>query len=83
MNPSYTNIFNHCTYSAVEGRKSANPFVGHVISDECNPNHYIQKAGSVNQSKEKDVEKIATVYKEGTLIKSIADKSLKIIKDDA
>ena len=33
-NPSYTNMFNHYMYLEVEDRNGANPFVGHVLSDE-------------------------------------------------
>ena len=40
MNPSYTIMFNHM-YLEVEDRKSANPFVGHVLND--NGTHIIMK----------------------------------------
>ena len=81
MNASYTNMFNNYMYLAVEDRKSANLFVGHVLSDEWNPYHYVKK--SANKSKEKDVEKVGKASEEGTLIKSTVDKATKIAKDDA
>ena len=56
-----------CSF-VVADRKSANQFVYHDY---------------VNQPKEKDVEKIASMSKEGTMIKSIVDVLAKITKDDA
>ena len=55
MNPSYTNMLNHYLYLAVKDRKSANPFVGHVLSDEWNPNYYEKETSFAVQPKEKDV----------------------------
>ena len=45
---------------AVEDRKSANPFVGHELSDEWNPYHYVKESGSVNEPK-KDVKRMVQV----------------------
>ena len=45
-NPPCTNIFNHYMYLAVEGRKSANTFVGCVLSDEWNPYHFVKESGT-------------------------------------
>ena len=67
-------------YLAVEDRKSTYPFVGHVLSDKWKP---YQESGSVNQPKENDVEKLSTVSKEGTWIKSIVEKASKFTKNDA
>ena len=44
-------------YLALKGRKSANPFVGPVLSNEWNPYHFVKESGSANNPKEKDVEK--------------------------
>ena len=76
-------MFNDYMYLAVEERKSANPFVGHVPSDEWNPYHCVKESGSDNQPKKKDVEKVGRVSEEGTLIKSTVEKAAKIAKDDA
>ena len=81
-NPSYTNMFNNHMYLAIEDRKSANPFVGHVLSDEQNPYHYVKESGSVVQPKEKDVEMVGTASEEGALIKSSVEKAAEITKDD-
>ena len=70
-------------YLVVEERKSANPFVGHVLSNEWNTYHYVKEKNSANQPKEKDVEKVGAVYEESTLIKSTAEKVTEITKDDA
>ena len=69
-------------YLAVEDRKSANPFIGHVLSDEWNPYHYVKESGSAVLPKEKDVEKV------GTLLKRVHSssplwKTTEITKDDA
>ena len=69
-------------YLAGEGRKSVNPFVGHVLSDECNPCYYVRESDSDNQPKEKDMEKVGTVSGEGTLIKFSLEKATEITKDD-
>ena len=69
-------------YLAVDDTKSVNPFVGHVLSDEWNPYHYEKESGSLNQPKEKDLEKSGTVSEEGTLIKSTVEKAAEITKDD-
>ena len=47
-NPSYINMFNHYIYLAVDDRKSANTFVGHVLNDEWNPYHYLNESGFAN-----------------------------------
>ena len=69
-------------YLAVEDRKSANPFIGHVLSDEWNPYYYVKESGSA-VPKEKDVKKFGTDYKERTLIKFTVEKATEIISDDA
>ena len=83
INPSYTNMFNHYMYLAVEDRKSENPYVGHVLSDKLNTYHYVKEAGSAKQLKEKDVKKVGTASEEGTLIKSTVEKATEISKDDS
>ena len=60
MNLSYTNMFNHYMYLAVEDRKSANPFVSHVLNDEWNPYYHEMESGSAVWPKEKDVKKVRT-----------------------
>ena len=70
-------------YVAVEDRKSANPFVGHVLSDEWNPYYYVMESSSTVQPKEKDVEKVGTASEEGTLIMFTVKEASEIIKDDA
>ena len=74
---SYTNMFSHHMYLVVEDKKIANPFVGHVLSDEWSPYHYVKESGSVNQPKAKDVEKVGTVPEEGKIIKHLLKKPLK------
>ena len=83
MNPFYTNMFNCYMYLAVEDRKSENPFVGHVLSDEWNPYHYIRESASAVKAKKEDVEKVGIVSEEVTLIKSTVVKATKNSKDDA
>ena len=56
INPSYTNMFNHYMYLALEDRKSANTFSGHYLSDEWNPYHYVKESGSAVQPKEMDAD---------------------------
>ena len=83
MNSSFTNFLNNYLHLAVEDRKSANSFVGHVLSDEWNPYYYEKESGSAVQPKEKDVEKVGTVFDEGTHIQSTVEKTTEITKDDA
>ena len=83
INPSYTNIINQYIYLAVEDRKSANPFVGHVLSDKLIPYHDTKKLGSAVQLKEKDVEKVGTASEESTLIKSTVEKAAEITNNDS
>ena len=52
-----------------------NFFVGHVLSDEWNPYHYVKEADSVIQSKKECVEKDGAISKKATLIKSAVDKA--------
>ena len=54
-----------------------------MLSDEWNPYHYAKESGFANKLKEEDVEKIGTVFEEGTWIKSTVEKAFKITKDDA
>ena len=54
-----------------------------MLSDEWNPYHYVKEASSVNQPKEKDVEKVGIVSEKGTLIKSSVENATAITKDDA
>ena len=75
MNLSYTNMFHHYMYLEVEDRKNANPFVGHVLSAECNPYYYVKEPSSAVQPKEKDVEKVGAALGEGTCIKFTVEKS--------
>ena len=70
-------------YLAVEDTKSANPFVGHVLSDELNLYHYVKEWGSAVQPKEKDVEKVGAASDKGTLVKSTMEKGAEITKDDS
>ena len=49
-------------YLAVEDRKSANPYVGHVMSAGWDPNYNVRESGSAVQPKENDVEKNGKVF---------------------
>ena len=49
-------MFNYYIHLAIKVKKSANPIVGHVISDEWDPYGYKKESCSANQPKEKDVE---------------------------
>ena len=40
-------------YLAIEDRKSENPFVGDVLSDEWNPYYYVKEPGSAVQVKKR------------------------------
>ena len=64
-------------YLAVKGSKSANQFIGHVLSDEWDPYSFVKESGITNQPKEKEVEKDGFGLKEGRLIKSTVDKASK------
>ena len=70
-------------YLAVKDSKSANPFEGHVLSDEWHPYHYEKELGFAIQPKEKDEEKVGTVSEEGTLIKCTVEKTSEIANDYA
>ena len=83
MNPSYKNQFNHYMYLAVEDRKSANPYVGHVMSADWDPYFYEKESSSAVQPKEKDVEQVGAAFEEDTLIKSAVGKETKMTNDDA
>ena len=50
-----------------------------MLSDEWNTYHYVKESGSDVQAIEKEVEKIVTVYEEGTLIKSTGDKGAEMM----
>ena len=75
-------MFNHNMYLAVEHRKSANPFVGHVLCNEWNPYHYVKKSGLANNFKDMDVKKVGTVSNKDTHIKSTVEMASKITNDD-
>ena len=80
MNPSYQNEFNHYMYLAVQERKSANPYIGHVMSAEWDLYFYEKKLISDVQPKEKDVEKVRAASEEDLLVevpKAATDKELK------
>ena len=66
-------------YLAVKDRKSANLFVAHVLSDEWNTYHYIMESGFANEPKEKNKQKVGTVAKKVSVIKSTVDKASEII----
>ena len=70
-------------YLAVEDRKSANPYVGHVMSADWDLYFYEKESSSTVQPKEMDVEKVGAASEEGTLIMSTVGKDTKITKDDA
>ena len=80
MNPSYQNEFNHYMYLAVEDRKNANPYVGHIMSADQDAYFYEKESCSAVQLKEKDVEKVGAASEEGTLIESIVEKDTEISK---
>ena len=77
MNPSYQNYFNHYMYLGVEDRKSANPYVGHVMSADWDPYYYEKDSNSAMQPKEMDVENIGAASEEGTFIKFTVGNTLK------
>ena len=62
MNPSFQNEFNHYMYLAVQDRKSANPFVSHVMSAEWDQYFYEEESFSVMQPKEMNMEKVDQVH---------------------
>ena len=79
-NTSYTYLFNHYMYFAVENRK-----VWIHISVMCwvmNGAHIIMSRNHV-LPKEKDVEEDGTISKDGTLIKTNVDKAFKFTKNCA
>ena len=83
MNSSYQNQFNNYMYLAVQGKKSANPYIGHVMSVEWDPYFYEKESFSAMQPKEKDVEKVVAASEEGKPNESIMEKDTEISKDDA
>ena len=70
-------------YLAVEDRKSANPYAGHVMSAEWYPYFYEKESISAVLNKEEDAEEVAPNFEEGLLIKSTVGKATEITKDDA
>ena len=64
-------------YFAFEDRKIANPFVGHVLSNEWSSQYYVKESSSAVQPKEKDVEKVGKASKKGTPLSPVWKKALK------
>ena len=71
-------MFNHYIYMEIPEWETANPYEGHVLSDEWHPYWFVKDSRYANQLKEKDLEMEMLGSVEGTLTNSTVHEDFEI-----